>query len=496
MRLVSRLLASHAAPVVVVTLALLLVLGALVRMTQLSRQLGDRELRSLADEGSIHQAAWALDLALRGAPTRCQGGEAEAVREEVVRAAGVLETRLSSTPAVNASIQAPSRSYHDLARRVLDGPTCETALAVQDQRATLDATLTTAWVERLAELHTAARAHDAEVRNLGTRATWIGALLAVAGFGLAMWVARTMAREVSQPLADLSRTAQRLARGDFSRRVTAEGPAEIVELADELEQMRTRLAELEALKEGFLASVSHELRTPLSKIREALSLLSDGAVGALEERQKRVVQIASTACEREVRLVTTLLDLSRLRAGGALQRKDGSSIDAILRTAVGEERADARGKVEVELATTGEAPHAALDPEMIERAIANLVRNAVSVSKPGQTVRVLREVSPTSPPRARIVVSDEGPGVPAELRDSIFRPFVTSPVARSPKTVGVGLGLALAREVAVAHGGDLELDDTVERGARFVMTIPLDPSSGGRASVRPPTRADTHGEAS
>lgn len=470
-RLGSRLLASHAAPVAVVSLALLLVLAALVRMTQLSRELGERELRALANEGSIHQAAWELDLLLRAAPARCATGEGASVRAEVQEAAHVLEGRLVSTPDVNTSIGEPARAYRALAAQVLEGPTCVGASTVQEERTTLDATLTTAWVERLEELHGAARAHDEEVGRLGTRATWIGTLLAIAGFALAMWVARLMAREVSQPLADLSRTAQRLAHGDFSRRVAVEGPAEIVELADELELMRTRLAELEVLKEGFLASVSHELRTPLSKIREALALLSDGAVGALDDRQRRVVQIASTACEREVRLVTTLLDFSRLRAGGALRRREGSSIDEVVATAVAEERADAR-RVEVELVAEGEAPRAALDPEMLERAIANLVRNAVSVSRPGQTVRVVRELEGTL---ARIVVSDEGPGVPPELRDTIFQPFVTGAVANSPKSVGVGLGLALAREVAVAHGGELRLEAEGDKGARFVLTLPLEP---------------------
>ena len=95
MRLVSRLLASHAAPVAVVSLALLVVLGALVRMTQLSRELGERELRALANEGSIHQAAWDVDLALRGAPSRCRTGDGAAVREARELAEGdSLEVRL------------------------------------------------------------------------------------------------------------------------------------------------------------------------------------------------------------------------------------------------------------------------------------------------------------------------------------------------------------------------------------------------------------------
>lgn len=479
MRLVSRLVASHAAPVVVVLIALATVLGALVRMTQLARALGEHELRTLASEGAIHQAAWALDLALRGAPDTCASGTSAATHDRIDAAREALGSRLEATPQASPDIRSASLRYVALAERSLAGDVCTTLAAhpdIEEERTELDALLTTVWVDRLAELHALAREREAEVGELGTWAVGAGSALAATAFVLAMWIARRMAREISRPLGELEITARRLARGHFGERVATEGPAEIVALADELEHMRRQLAELEALKQGFLASVSHELRTPLSKIREALSLLSDGACGPLEERQLRVVAIARTACEREVRLVTTLLDFSRLRAGTALQRTEGSSIDDVLRTAVAEEASDARSrKVDVELVREGEAPRTSLDGPMVERAIANLVRNAVSVSRPGQTVRVARDlVTEDGRLLARVRVSDDGPGVPDEIRGTIFEPFVTRAVENSPKALGVGLGLALAREVALAHGGDLTLEDRAS-GASFVLTLPLDP---------------------
>jgi DNA-binding NtrC family response regulator len=154
--------------------------------------------------------------------------------------------------------------------------------------------------------------------------------------------------------------------------------------------------------------------------------------------------------------VTTLLDFSRLRAGTPLRRQEGSSIDEAIETAVEEERSDARARrIDVVLEREGEAPAAAFDPPMVERAVANLIRNAVSVSerRDGEVERRLIDRDGTV--TAHVRVSDQGPGVPSDVRDTIFRPFVTRAVEHSPKSVGVGLGLSLAREVALAHGGDL-----------------------------------------
>ncbi len=496
MRLGPRLLGSHLAPVIVVTAALGTTLFGLVRMTQLSQQLDERELGALVGEGSLHQAAWALDLAFRAAPAACGNGNGPAVHDEIVSTSSLLRRRLAETPNASPDIRAACGEYVALADRVLLGDTCANVRAPANERVRtdLDARLTTVWVDRLALLHSAARDRDEEVARVGSRATWIGLLLAGSALLLALVLARRLADEISRPMADLSRIAQRLGRGDFGHRVQTEGPREIESLAEELERMRLKLAELETLKQGFLASVSHELRTPLSKIREALALLSDGAAGPLEERQRRVVGIARAACEREVRLVATLLDFSRLRAGTPLQWQAGASIDEVILTAVEDERADARArKVEVRLEQEGDAPRTALDPAMLERAIANLVRNAVSVSPAGGNVRVQRRViRRENRPLAEVRVSDDGPGVPNDIRETIFHPFVTSAVAHSPKSVGVGLGLALAREVALAHGGDLTLDDTAERGASFVLSVPLESPIPQRTSRPPPPPAGAH----
>jgi two-component system sensor histidine kinase GlrK len=335
----------------------------------------------------------------------------------------------------------------------------------------LDEQLTDAWVASTAELHEAVERKEEEARRVGGAALSVGLATAFAALVLGVLVARRLSRLVTEPLGDLARVAHRVGEGDFRPAASVQGPLEVETLGAELDRMRARLAELDALKQGFLATVSHELRTPLSKLREALALLGDGVAGPLTDKQRRLVEIARIACEREIRTVNTLLDLSRLRAGSSLKFQSGASIDEAIREAVAEHADEAReAGISLEVELQGEAPRSILDAAMVERAVANLVRNAVGVSVRGQRVQVRRELWAG---RAVVTVKDEGPGVAPEIRRTVFDAFVTHAVANSPKGVGVGLGLALAREVARAHGGDLELVEDGAPGATFQLTVPL-----------------------
>jgi two-component system sensor histidine kinase GlrK len=156
------------------------------------------------------------------------------------------------------------------------------------------------------------------------------------------------------------------------------------------------------------------------------------------------------------------------------------------------ERAEAeRRGVAIELSLVGTVPLADLDGPLIERAVANLVRNAVSVAPAGTRVLVTREVLAQGPdgtrgPWGRVRVRDEGPGVPAEARAHLFEPFATHRVPGRPGRVGTGLGLALAREVARAHGGDVQLADEPGPGATFDLWLPL----RARDSTAPPPARD------
>lgn len=477
--LLTRLLIGHITPVLILTLALAMMMTSLFGITRVLRSISETELTALHRESALHRASWSLDVTMRRHERSCRvedvGVEARLAIESHRQALGSM---LEASPEASPGIRAVARGWLAAAAATLEGAVCSALNRpdLQAERALLDDRTTELWAERLNELHSAIEEKDEAAQRMGARAVAVGALLSMGSAFLAMYLARRMARSVNVPLRRLAKTARLVGRGRFDTAIEVSGPAEIVALAEELSRMQTQLAELETLKQGFLASVSHELRTPLSKIREALALLKDGVVGELDQRQLRVVHIARVACEREIRMVTTLLDLSRLRSGNPLRRLEDVSLDAVIEAALTEEADEARSrKVVVQLDATGRSPTGSFDPVLIERALANLVRNAIAVSPEGAQVLVeRRELSkPDSPGSwARVRVEDQGPGVPEDIRDTVFQAFVTRAVPTSPKALGVGLGLALAREVARAHGGDLVLNDT-DLGASFDLWLPV-----------------------
>lgn len=482
MRLLARLRLSHLAPLVVMTCALVMTLVALLRIIAALDDLERAELVALRREGDLHRAAWTLDVSMRHGEDDCrEGRSAVVVRERIRSNAEIVATMLADTDPISPRMHEVIEGYSRVAEEILAAEDCVGLLSdrLDSRRAQLDEQLTNLWIARLDELHEQVTEKKTEASKSGGTALAVGAVVAATATLLALFVAGRLTRIVNRPLLALAKSAKRVGHGDFGTPVQVTGPPEFVELAAELERMRLQLEQLEALKQGFIASVSHELRTPLAKIREALSLLQDGVVGPLASGQREVLQIARGACEREIRLVTTLLDLSRLRAGSPIRPKDGSSIDDVVRRAVEDERADAEAReVELDLRLAGDLPTCRMDPVLVERAIANLVRNAVAVSSAGQRVQIRRELVTGEREgverSVRISVRDQGPGVPTEIRESMFETFVTRPVPNSSKGLGFGLGLALSREVAQAHQGELVLHASGESGTTFHLLLPLD----------------------
>jgi two-component system, NtrC family, sensor histidine kinase GlrK len=483
MRLVMRLVLSHTLPVSVIACALAVVLASLAQITSSLEEVRNAELGALESEEALHRAGWAVELAMRHGVEQCEKGQTSEAVAVIQQRVAELEKRLrSSDQSANETIVEPVRGYLTLASRVIRDDACQQLVlpATQREREKLDEQLTDAWISRLFDLHSAMLRKDEEVRRASVSALSGGVILAFIAFLAAAVLAQRIARTVTAPLASLSSSARRVGQGDFTAEVFAEGPREVRELAAEMDAMRRRLSELETLKQSFLASVSHEMRTPLTKIREALGLLADGVGGILSERHLRIVQIAQIACEREIRTVSTLLDLSRLRAGLPIQRSPRASLDEVCWTALRDEEMDARELgVTIDVDIAGAIPPAHLDTVLLERAIANVLRNAVSVSKKGQRVVVRRDVLFEGPDGsdgswARIVITDEGPGIPPTIRDMLFNAFVTQGTEASPKRVGIGLGLTLAREIARAHGGDIITNEEITQGAEFQIWIPLD----------------------
>jgi two-component system sensor histidine kinase KdpD len=219
------------------------------------------------------------------------------------------------------------------------------------------------------------------------------------------------------------------------------------------------------LKTALLRAVTHNLRTPLASIKASVSgLRQPDAAFAEEDRAELLAEIEEEA-DRLDRLVTNLLDASRLEAGGLKLSAHPQDVSELLAAVLDrlQERLAGRS-VSVEIPE--ELPPVAFDYAQIDQVVTNLVENAILHTPPGSRL-VARATCVEGAVRVEIV--DSGPGVPAAERERLFRPFERGQT-RAP---GSGLGLTIARGFVEAHGGKLWLEDAPISGARFIFTLPL-----------------------
>ena len=243
-------------------------------------------------------------------------------------------------------------------------------------------------------------------------------------------------------------------------------------LAEQAAQAR-KLAEANRIRTALLAAVSHDLRTPLAGVKAAVSSLRQTDVELSEDDRAELLAGIEESADRLDRLVTNLLDMSRLQAEAVRPLLRDVSVDEVVSAALIGVPPDA---VKVQL--TEALPAVNVDPGLAERAVANIVENAVRHNPAGQPVLLaasaLRE-------RVEIRVVDRGPGVPDAAKPRIFEPFQR--LGDAPGGTGVGLGLAVARGFAEALGGSLDAEDTPGGGLTMVLSVR---AAGGVPALRGP----------
>ena len=290
----------------------------------------------------------------------------------------------------------------------------------------------------------------------GFRALVAGAL------GLAM--VQLLARGMTSPMREMAAAAASMARGDYSRRVTATSRDEVGELARAFNAMAAELSEVDRLRRDLVANVSHELRTPITALQAALENLVDG-VGPASPATLRTML---AQVERLGRLVSQLLDLSRLESGAVPLQRRPFEVEHVLEDVASLSRLHAPD-VPVAVTVDGPSPRIDGDPERVHQVVANLVENAVRYSPAGATVELrARNARGT----VTIEVADEGPGIPEAEAHRVFERFYRADAARSSRHGGAGLGLAIARWIVDLHGGDIRPERRQPRGCRMVVVLP------------------------
>jgi signal transduction histidine kinase len=298
---------------------------------------------------------------------------------------------------------------------------------------------------------------------------WLPTYTSFAAITVALVTSQLLANGMTKPVREMTAAVRAMARGDYSRRVRDTARDEIGQLAEAFNQMAADLEAADRQRRELIANVAHELRTPIAALQAVLENVVDGV------SDPDTLATALAQAERLGRLVTELLDLSRIDAGA--HRLDLREFDvteflqAVAREA--QVNANAAGR-DVTFVASSESLTAVADPGRLHQVVANLLDNAARHSPAGGSVTATaaRDLTGT----LIIEVTDEGSGIPVRQRERVFERFTRG--ARAAKSGGgTGLGLAIAHWVVELHGGTIAVvdpppNDTGLPGCRIRVSLP------------------------
>jgi two-component system sensor histidine kinase KdpD len=355
----------------------------------------------------------------QAARRRAQGVEMQADAETLAHLSGTLLSEQDPVPALMSGL------------RTAFG--CDSVAVLRDEAG--------GWrVESSAGEPVPARPEDAEVSVPLDADTW----LAVRGRGLA-----------EEDLHMLRAFTGQLALAVERRRLRAEAAA------------AEGLAEANALRTALLVAVSHDLRTPLSSIKASVTSLRQSDVALPADDRDELLETIDTEADRLNNLVGNLLDMSRIQTGSVELVERAVGLEEVVPAAL-HSLATAAAQHQLLVDVPEELPRVRADTALLERAIANVVANALHASPPDRPVRIFAgEVRG----QVELSIADEGPGIPRDKREDVFRPFQR--LGDQPRGNGVGLGLAVARGFVEAMDGTLAIDDTPGGGTTVTITLPI-----------------------
>lgn len=272
---------------------------------------------------------------------------------------------------------------------------------------------------------------------------------------------------IISPLKEMSVAAKCFAQGQFDVRVPVTGHDEVSELALAFNNMAASLENVETMRRSFIANVSHELRTPMTSIAGFVDSMLDGAIPP--EKYGQYLKVISTEVHRLSRLVTSLLDISRIQAGERKFNKSAFDVCEMAREILIslEQRIESK-KLDVEFDCQEDSVYAYADRDAIYQILYNICDNAVKFSREGgkYRIRILDRDK-----KLYVSVYNEGVGIPAEDLPFVFDRFYKSDKSRSLDKTGVGLGLYIAKTVIDAHGEEIWVKSAAGEYCEFVFTL-------------------------
>lgn len=292
-------------------------------------------------------------------------------------------------------------------------------------------------------------------------------IAAVPSLAISLLISLFLARRLSRPLHEITEAATAVAGGDFSREVAVHSRDEIGRLAGAFRYMSGEVQKSQEQRRDFVINVSHELKTPLTAIAGHTQVIRDGVAGDPQAVGKSL-KVIEDETRRLSRLIDDLLSLARLDARQFELKKVPVDLGEVTGLVADGFSRQAQEKG-VGLSQTAEPGlKVNTDPDRLRQVLANLVQNAFEHTPPGGTVGMAAR---RAGGKAEVEVTDTGSGIGPEDLPHVFDRFYRS--RKGTRESGLGLGLAISRELARALGGDISVSSTGERGTAFVVTLPL-----------------------
>ncbi|MCH5191278.1 MAG: HAMP domain-containing protein [Oscillospiraceae bacterium] len=274
--------------------------------------------------------------------------------------------------------------------------------------------------------------------------------------------------KLTNPLRQMSNATKAYAKGDFSKRVNVRGSDELAELCQSFNRMATRLSMLENSRRSFVANVSHELKTPMTTIGGFIDGMLDGTIPP--ERHGECLQIVSDESKRLSRLVTSMLNLSKIEAGELkLKYRDFDISSVIINCMLTFEQIIEQKNITVEGLENIGAVYIHADRDMIHQVIYNLVDNAVKFTDENGVITI--SVGENDNGAVSVSIQNTGEGISSEEIGRIFERFYKLDKSRSYDTKSAGLGLFLAKTIVEMHGGEIYAESVQGSYTRFTFVL-------------------------
>ncbi len=293
-------------------------------------------------------------------------------------------------------------------------------------------------------------------------------LSALVAFLVAFVAVYVVTYTITKPLRKMSQITKEYATGDFSKRIEVKGTNELAELGNAMNSMAQSLSALEYSRRSFVANVSHELKTPMTTIGGFIDGILDGTIS--QDEEERYLKIVSNEVKRLARLVSSMLNLSKIEAGELslnLKKVDVSKL--IFNTLLSFEQLINNKSIDIKGLDTMDTIRVNADEGLLGQVLYNLIDNAVKFTEEGGCINVHAEQNSGI---TTVTIRNSGAGIPADEIERIFERFYKVDKSRGLDTKSTGLGLYIVKSIVEMHGGTIEASSEPGKYTQFRFTIP------------------------